>query len=64
MSHRVLITGAAGYLGGMLCDQLSRRDDVDAIIGVDKNDMPPALHGLQKLHYQGEHGGRMGSGRR
>jgi nucleoside-diphosphate-sugar epimerase len=51
MSHRVLITGAAGYLGGMLCDQLSQRDDVERIIGVDKNDMPPALRGLQKLHW-------------
>jgi nucleoside-diphosphate-sugar epimerase len=51
MSHRVLITGAAGYLGGMLCDQLSQRDDVEAIIGLDKNDMPPALRGRPKLHW-------------
>jgi nucleoside-diphosphate-sugar epimerase len=51
MSHRVLITGAAGYLGGMLCDQLSQRDDVEAIIGLDKNDMPPALRGMTKLHW-------------
>ena len=49
MSHRVLITGAAGYLGGMLCDQISQRGDVEAIIGLDRNDMPPALRGTQKL---------------
>lgn len=51
MSHRVLITGAAGYLGGMLCDQLSKRADVEAIIGLDKNDMPPALRSMQKLQW-------------
>ena len=51
MSHRVLITGAAGYLGGMLCDQISQRGDVEAIIGLDRNDMPPALRGTQKLHW-------------
>ncbi|HEY4344020.1 MAG TPA: NAD-dependent epimerase/dehydratase family protein [Parvibaculum sp.] len=51
MSHRVLITGAAGYLGGMLCDQLSKRDDVETIIGLDMNDMPPALRGMPKLRW-------------
>ena len=51
MSHCVLITGAAGYLGGMLCDALSQRDDVDCIVGLDKNDMPEALRGMQKLQW-------------
>jgi nucleoside-diphosphate-sugar epimerase len=51
MSHRVLITGAAGYLGGMLCEQFSQRDDVECIIGLDKNDMPEALRGMHKLHW-------------
>jgi nucleoside-diphosphate-sugar epimerase len=51
MSHRVLITGAAGYLGGMLCDVFSRRDDVERIIGLDKNDMPETLRGIQKLNW-------------
>lgn len=51
MSHRVLITGAAGYLGGMLCDLFSQRDDVERIIGLDKDDMPDALRGMQKLHW-------------
>lgn len=51
MSHRVLITGAAGYLGGMLCDQLSQRPDVDLIVGLDKSDMPPALRKISKLRW-------------
>jgi nucleoside-diphosphate-sugar epimerase len=51
MAHRVLITGAAGYLGGMLCDQLSKRDDIERIIGLDKNEMPPALRAIPKLHW-------------
>ena len=51
MPHRVLITGAAGYLGGMLCDLFSQRDDVERIVGLDKNDMPEALRGMQKLHW-------------
>jgi nucleoside-diphosphate-sugar epimerase len=51
MPHRVLITGAAGYLGGMLCDLFSQRDDVERIVGLDKNDMPEALRGMQKLRW-------------
>ena len=36
MKHTLFITGGAGYVGAMLCDQFARRDDVERIITLDK----------------------------
>lgn len=36
MKHTLFITGGAGYIGAMLCDQFARRDDVEKIITLDK----------------------------
>lgn len=36
MKHRVFITGGSGYVGAMLADQFATRDDVEAVLLLDK----------------------------
>jgi len=47
--HTIYITGAAGYVGGMLADQLSRRDDVALVVALDKDPDPGLLSGNEKV---------------
>lgn len=47
--HTVFITGAAGYIGGMLVDQLSKRDDVLLVVALDKDPKPDILVDNKKV---------------
>jgi nucleoside-diphosphate-sugar epimerase len=49
--RRIFITGAAGYVGAMLVDQFSKRDDVEAILGLDREPVPELIASNPKLTY-------------
>lgn len=49
--HTLLITGAAGYVGSMLVEQFSDREDVERIIAIDKETRPEIFEGLDNVHY-------------
>jgi nucleoside-diphosphate-sugar epimerase len=43
MQHTLFITGGAGYVGAMLCEQFALRPDVERIIALDKEPQPEML---------------------
>lgn len=47
--HTLFITGGAGYVGTMLCEQFSERDDVEKIIALDKEAQPEELKDNNKI---------------
>jgi nucleoside-diphosphate-sugar epimerase len=51
MANRVLITGAAGYVGGMLCELFSARADVELVIALDKEPTPELQRGRSKIRW-------------
>lgn len=51
MKHTVLITGAAGYVGTMLVRRMAAREDVERVIGLDKEPVPELIRDEPKLVY-------------
>jgi nucleoside-diphosphate-sugar epimerase len=51
MQQTVFIVGGAGYVGEMLCDQMSKRDDVAAIITLDKEPQSEFSKSIPKVTY-------------
>lgn len=51
MQQTVFIVGGAGYVGEMLCDQMSKRSDVDRIIAIDKEPQSDFSKQIPKLTY-------------
>jgi len=51
MKHTILITGAAGYIGAMLVEKFAERDDVERIVGIDKEPIPENFRNESKLVY-------------
>ena len=49
MKHIVFITGGAGYIGTMLAHQYAKREDVEKIICLDRDDKPVFLEGISKI---------------
>jgi len=47
----IFITGGAGYVGEMLCEQFSKRDDVKEIITLDKEPQSDFSKSIPKLTY-------------
>lgn len=49
--HTVFLTGAAGYVGAMLVHKLAAREDVERIVGLDKETLPEFIKNVDKLIY-------------
>ena len=49
--HVVFITGGAGYVGAMLIDLFSTRQDIENIIAIDKEPLPDLIKNVKNLVY-------------
>jgi nucleoside-diphosphate-sugar epimerase len=50
-TRTIVITGGAGYVGEMLCDQFSKREEVGMIIAIDKEEQSEFSKSIPKVTY-------------
>lgn len=48
---KILITGSSGYVGTMLVDQFCDREDVEMVLGIDKEDKPEIIENKNKFKF-------------
>jgi nucleoside-diphosphate-sugar epimerase len=48
---KILITGAAGYLGHLLTKNLSQHQRIDVVFALDKKPRPKTLMSCEKIQY-------------
>ena len=51
MKQTIFITGGAGYVGEMLCEQFGKREDVERIVTIDKEPQSAYSKALPKVSY-------------
>ncbi len=51
MKQVIVVTGAAGYVGEMVCRELVSRSDTDLVVGIDKSPQTDFLRQLPKFTY-------------
>lgn len=51
MRYKLFITGGSGYVGAMLADQFSKRDDVEKIVVLDKEEETDLTKGNNKITF-------------
>jgi nucleoside-diphosphate-sugar epimerase len=51
MKQTIVVTGAAGYVGEMVCHRLLQREDVGLVIGIDKSPQTDFLKALDNFIY-------------
>ena len=50
-NKKILITGSSGYVGAMLVDQFCDREDVEMVLGIDRENKPTIIENKNKFKF-------------